>query len=53
MESAPGAATFRAPADAYDRHVGRYGPPLARALISAAGVGAVSAHSTSAAGPGP
>jgi SAM-dependent methyltransferase len=40
MESAPGAATFRAPADAYDRHVGRYGPPLARALISAAGVGA-------------
>jgi SAM-dependent methyltransferase len=31
-----GAATFRASADAYDRHIGRYGPPLAAALIQAA-----------------
>ena len=35
----PGAETFRASADAYDRHVGRYGGELARALIEFAGVG--------------
>ena len=29
---------FRAPADAYDRHIGRYGAELARELIAAAGV---------------
>ncbi len=29
---------FRAPAEAYDRHIGRYGRELARALIAAAGV---------------
>ena len=34
----PGAETFRASADAYDRLVGRYGPPLAEALIAFAGV---------------
>ena len=34
----PGAETFRASADAYDRFVGRYGPELARALIDFAGV---------------
>jgi SAM-dependent methyltransferase len=34
----PGAETFLASADAYDRHVGRYGAPLARALIGFAGV---------------
>lgn len=34
----PGAETFRASADAYDRHVGRYGTPLASALIGFAGV---------------
>ena len=34
----PGAETFRASADAYDRHVGRYGPQLAFALIAFAGV---------------
>jgi SAM-dependent methyltransferase len=34
----PGAETFRASADAYDRHVGRYGAALARALIAFAGV---------------
>jgi SAM-dependent methyltransferase len=34
----PGAETFRAPPDAYDRHVGRYGPQLASALVDFAGV---------------
>jgi SAM-dependent methyltransferase len=34
----PGADTFRASADAYDRFVGRYGPELATALIDFAGV---------------
>ena len=34
----PGAETFRASADAYDRHVGRYGPALAAALIAFARV---------------
>jgi len=34
----PGAETFRAPAEAYDRHVGRYGGRLAAALISFAQV---------------
>ena len=38
MGDAPGAATFRTPAEAYDRHIGRYGGELARALIAAAGV---------------
>ena len=34
----PGAETFRASAEAYDRLVGRYGPQLAAALIGFAGV---------------
>jgi SAM-dependent methyltransferase len=34
----PGAETFRASADAYDRHVGRYGSQLASALIGFAGI---------------
>jgi SAM-dependent methyltransferase len=34
----PGAETFRASADAYDRWVGRYGPSLAEALIAFTGV---------------
>ena len=39
MSDAPAAATFlRAPAEAYDRHIGRYGRELARALIATAGV---------------
>ena len=38
MSDARGAATFRTPAEAYDRHIGRYGAELARALIAAAGV---------------
>jgi SAM-dependent methyltransferase len=33
-----GAETFRTSADAYDRHVGRYGPELASALIAASGL---------------
>jgi SAM-dependent methyltransferase len=35
----PGAETFHASADAYDRHVGRYSAQLASALIAFAGVG--------------
>ena len=38
MATPRGAATFRATADAYDRHIGRYGPDLAQALCDAAGV---------------
>jgi SAM-dependent methyltransferase len=38
VSHAPGAATFQTPAEAYDRHIGRYGRELARALIAAAGV---------------
>ena len=38
MGETPGAATFRTPAEAYDRHIGRYCAELARALIGAAGV---------------
>ena len=38
MDDTPGAATFNTPAEAYDRHVGRYSRELARALIAAAGV---------------
>ena len=38
MTEAPGAATFRVAADAYDRHIGRYGPALAAGLIAAAGL---------------
>jgi SAM-dependent methyltransferase len=33
-----GTATFRTTAQAYDRHIGRYGPELARAFCDAAGV---------------
>ena len=33
-----GATGFGAPAEAYDRHVGRYGPALAEALMDLAGV---------------
>jgi SAM-dependent methyltransferase len=36
MSDPVGAATFHAPAEAYDRHVGRYGRELARGLIEAA-----------------
>jgi SAM-dependent methyltransferase len=35
-----GPATFRTSAEAYDRHIGRYGPALARALIEATNVSA-------------
>jgi SAM-dependent methyltransferase len=35
MVDPPGAATFRTPAEAYDRHIGRYGAELAHAFINA------------------
>jgi SAM-dependent methyltransferase len=38
MADVGGAETFQAPAAAYDRHIGRYSPALARALIAAAGL---------------
>jgi SAM-dependent methyltransferase len=38
MDDTPGAAMFNTPAEAYDRHVGRYSRELARALIAAAEV---------------
>lgn len=34
----PGAETFNVPADAYDRHIGRYGSQLASALAEFAGI---------------
>jgi hypothetical protein len=48
----PGAATFRAPADAYDRLMGRYEADLAGALIGAAGVRRAAARWTSDAARG-
>ena len=38
MEGPLDEAMFRTPAEAYDRHVGRYGSALARKLMAAAGV---------------
>ena len=38
MSDAAQKAMFRTPAQAYDRHIGRYGRPLACALAVAAGV---------------
>jgi SAM-dependent methyltransferase len=43
---------FRTPADAYDRHIGRYGRDLARALIAAAGVAEGSCALDVGCGPG-
>lgn len=40
MADLRGPTTFRTSAKAYDRHIGRYGPALARALIEAANVSA-------------
>lgn len=37
MTDATGAMTFHAPAESYDRHIGRYGGELARELIAVAG----------------
>ena len=51
MATPRGAATFRATADAYDRHIGRYGPDLARARCDAAGV--AEGHSAVDVGCGP
>ena len=52
MGDAPGAATFRTPAEAYDRHIGRYGRELARALIAASGVAPPSRALDVGCGPG-
>lgn len=38
MSEARGAQTFRTSAEAYDRHIGRYGPELAAAFMAAAGL---------------
>jgi len=38
MAQTPGAGSFRTSAEAYDRHIGRYGSALARALIEIANV---------------
>jgi SAM-dependent methyltransferase len=48
----PGAETFRVAADAYDRHIGRYGPALADGLISAAGLRAGQSALDVGCGPG-
>lgn len=40
MSKTRGAASFRTSAEAYDRHIGRYGSALARALIEIANVSA-------------
>ena len=40
MAETPGTASFRTSAEAYDRHIGRYGSALARALIEIANVSA-------------
>ena len=42
---------FHAPADAYDRHIGRYGPELAEELIPPPACGPATGCSTSAAAP--
>jgi SAM-dependent methyltransferase len=52
MADAPGAATFLAPAGAYDRHIGRYGPSLAAGLIAEAGVAPGSRALDVGCGPG-
>jgi SAM-dependent methyltransferase len=50
--SADGAATFRTPAEAYDRHVGRYADELAHGLLAAAGVRAGARALDVGCGPG-
>jgi SAM-dependent methyltransferase len=52
MSDAQGAATFQTPAEAYDRHIGRYSAELARALIAAAGVRAGAGALDVGCGPG-
>src|SRR4051812_41240330 len=52
MTGAPGAATFKTSAEAYDRFIGRYGPALARALIAAAHVRGVERALDVGCGPG-
>jgi SAM-dependent methyltransferase len=53
VSDARGAATFRTPAAAYDRFIGRYGRELGRALIAAAGVAPGARAIDVGCGPGP
>jgi SAM-dependent methyltransferase len=52
VDDTEGARTFRTPAEAYDRHIGRYSGELARALIAAAGVRPVDSALDVGCGPG-
>jgi SAM-dependent methyltransferase len=52
MGEATGATTFRAPAEAYDRHIGRYGAELAQAVLEVAGVRACDRALDVGCGPG-
>jgi SAM-dependent methyltransferase len=53
VSDARGAATFRTPAAAYDRFIGRYGRELGRALMAAAGVAPAARAIDVGCGPGP
>jgi SAM-dependent methyltransferase len=53
VSDARGATTFRTPAAAYDRYIGRYSRELGRALIAAAGVAPGARAIDVGCGPGP